>query len=77
MSLALSKTAGGSGGASSENICNLFPHLGLERVSPALKMTQKNNINRNTFILENWQFNNKLAFSPLHTDHASKNSVTA
>lgn len=60
MSLALSKTAGGSGGAASENICNLFPHLDLERVSPALKMTQKNNINRNTFILENWQFNNKL-----------------
>ena len=41
--------------------CNFYPHLSLETVFPALKLTQICCINMNIFFLENWQFNHKLA----------------
>ena len=39
--------------------CNSYPHLSLETVFPALKLTQIYCINMS--ILENWLFNHKLA----------------
>ena len=36
--------------------CNFYPHLSLETVSPALKLTQICCINMNISFLENWHF---------------------
>ena len=53
------KIAVGSGGVVPEKFCNSYPHLNLETVFVALKLTQNSCTNR-TF-LKNWQFNQKLA----------------
>ena len=51
----------GTGGAATEKFRNLYPHLCLETLFPALKLIQNGYLHYNiTFLLENWQFNHKL-----------------
>ena len=45
-------------------LCNFYPHLSLETVFPALKLTLCS-INVNIFFLKDWQFNNGSP-SPTH-----------
>ena len=52
------------------------PHLSLETVFPALKLTQICCINMNFPFLENWQFNHTLATPLLLTYQAGKSILT-
>ena len=57
--------------------CNFYPHLNLETVFPALKLTQIYCMDMNISFLENWQFlNHKLAPSLLLTYQAWKSNLT-
>ena len=56
--------------------CNFYPHLRLETVFPALKLTQNCCIKINIYFLENWRFNRKKATPLLHTYHAWKTILT-
>ena len=49
-----------------DNFCNFWSHLSLERVFPALKLTQNCSKIIKIALLENWQFHYKLAPSLLH-----------
>ena len=56
--------------------CNFYPHLSLETVFPALKLTQICCINMNISFLENWQFLNHKLF-PLFYSHTKLERVTS
>ena len=53
-------------GSTPEEFCNFQSHLSLEKVFPALKLTQSCCINMNICLLENCKFHHKLLPALLH-----------